>query len=220
MPPLQQAAISPINLFLVDDHAMFRHGLARVFSKEPGFTLVGQSASAAEALAELPHSGATLVLLDVDLGTERALDFVTRARKQGFHGKILVVTAGITNAESVQLVQSGVSGILHKHRTAEDLCDTIRRVAEGEVFLEKDYLGAIFNTMDRTQTPRRVKLTDRDKRVLRYVFQGLTNRDIGEQLQISESGAKSALRQLFDKLGVRTRAQLVKIALEKYGDQL
>jgi len=52
------------------------------------------------------------------------------------------------------------------------------------------------------------------------VFQGLTNRDIGEQLEISESGAKSALRQLFDKLGVRTRAQLVKIALEKYGDQL
>lgn len=113
-----------------------------------------------------------------------------------------------------------MSGILHKHRTAEDLCDTIRRVAAGEVYLEKEYLPAIFQTMDRTQAPKRVKLTERDKKVLRFVFQGLTNRDIGDQPEISESGAKSALRQLFDKLGVRTRAQLVKIALEKYGDQL
>jgi len=220
MPHSQEAAASPINLFLIDDHAMFRHGLARVFSKEQDLIVVGQSASAAEALAELPYCGATLILLDVDLGTERALDFVTRARKQGFQGRILVVTAGITDAESVQLVRSGVSGILHKHRTAEDLCDTIRRVAAGEVYLEKEYLPAIFQTMDRTQAPKRVKLTERDKKVLRFVFQGLTNRDIGDQLEISESGAKSALRQLFDKLGVRTRAQLVKIALEKYGDQL
>jgi two-component system nitrate/nitrite response regulator NarL len=199
---------------------MFRSGLARVFSKEQDLTVVGQSASAAEALAELAPSGATLVLLDVDLGTERALDFVTRARKQGFHGKILVVTAGITDAEAVQLVKSGVSGILHKHRTVEDLCHTIRRVMTGEVYLEQDYLPAIFQTMDRTETPKRVRLTERDKTVLQFVFQGLTNRDIGRRLEISESGAKSALRQLFDKLGVRTRAQLVRIALEKYGDQL
>ena len=56
--------------------------------------------------------------------------------------------------------------------------------------------------------------------MLRFIFQGLSNRDIGARLKISESGVKSALRQLFNKLGVRTRAQLVRIALERYRDQL
>jgi two-component system nitrate/nitrite response regulator NarL len=160
-----------------------------------------------------------MVILDVDLGSERALDFVTRARKQGFRGRILVVTACVTHQESVQLVRSGVAGILHKQHTAEELCDTIRRVAAGEVYLEKEYLGALFQTVDQTP-PRHGKLTDRDRLVLRFVFRGLTNREIGEKLKISESGAKSALRQLFDKLGVRTRSQLVKVALEQYGDEL
>jgi two-component system nitrate/nitrite response regulator NarL len=199
---------------------MFRDGLARVFAKDREFTVVGQSGAASEALAQLAASGASMVLLDVDLGAERALDFVTRARKQGFRGKILVVTAGITDKESVQLVQSGVAGILHKHHSVKILCDTIRRVAGGEVYLEKDYLSALFHTVDRTPPPRRDKLTERDKTVLRLIFQGLTNREVSERLEITESGAKSALRQLFDKLGVRTRAQLVKIALERYGEQL
>ncbi|HEY4084537.1 MAG TPA: response regulator transcription factor [Bryobacteraceae bacterium] len=215
-----ETATAPINLFLIDDHAMFRSGLARLFAKEREFCVVGQSATTADALARLAPSSADMVLLDVDLGAERALDFVTRARLQGFRGKILVVTAGVTAKESVQLVQSGVAGILHKHHTAEELCDTILRVAADEVYLEKEYLGALFQTVDQTQPSRRSRLTDRDRTVLRFVFRGLTNREIADHLNISESGAKSALRQLFDKLGVRTRSQLVKVALEQYGHEL
>ncbi len=200
---------------------MFRQGMTRVFSKEPHFSVVGQASTAAEALEKLPGSGANMVLLDVDLGAERALDFVLRARKQRFHGKILVVTAGVTSRESIQLIQSGVAGILHKHHSTEILCNTIRRVAAGEVHLEQEYLPVLFHAVDAGTPPEtRTKLTERDKTVLRFIFQGLTNREISARLQISESGAKSALRQLFDKLGVRTRAQLVKIALEQYGDQL
>ncbi|HVV47443.1 MAG TPA: response regulator transcription factor [Bryobacteraceae bacterium] len=214
-----ETATAPINLFLIDDHAMFRSGLARVFAREREFVVVGQSATTADALAQLGPTGTNMVLLDVDLGSERALDFVTRARRQGFRGKILVVTAGITARESLQLVQSGVAGILHKHHTVEALCETIRRVAAGEVYLEKEYLGTLFQTVNKAQ-PSSTKLTDRDRTVLRFVFRGLTNREIGDSLKISESGAKSALRQLFDKLGVRTRSQLVKVALEQYGDEL
>jgi len=199
---------------------MFRQGLARVLEKEPDFKVVGQCASVSEALAQLPVSGATMILLDVDLGAERALDFIGAARKQGFEGQILVVTAGVSAQEAVQVVQAGVGGILHKHHSTEVLCAAVRQVAAGEVYLEKKYLTPLFRTVDRTRTQKQSKLTDRDKTVLRLIFQGLTNRDISMRLQISESGAKSAVRQLFDKLAVRTRAQLVKVALEQYRDQL
>src|SRR5262245_46662764 len=108
-----QTEIQPINLLLVDDHAMFREGLARVLEKEPGMRVVAQCGSASEALTVLNRSGATMVLLDVDLGPERAIDFILEARKKGFGGQILIVTAGISGQEAVQLIQAGVTGILH-----------------------------------------------------------------------------------------------------------
>jgi two-component system nitrate/nitrite response regulator NarL len=209
-----------INLLLLDDHAMFRQGLARVLEKESGMKVVAQCSSSAEALAVLAGSGATMVLLDVDLGPERALDFVAAAKKKGFEGQILVVTAGVSGPEATQLIQAGAAGILHKHHSTEVLCGIIRQVAAGEVYLEKEYLSSLFRSVDRTRQHQRPPLTERDKTVLRFIFQGLTNKDIGARLNISESAVKSSLRQLFEKLEVRTRAQLVKVALERYRDQL
>lgn len=208
-----------IKLLLVDDHAMFCDGLARILEKEPDMKVVGKCASAAQALSLLPKSGATMVLLDFDLGAERAVDFVAEARQGGFKGQILVVTAGVSDQEAVQLIQAGVAGILHKHNSAEVLCSVVRQVAAGEVCLEKSYLKPLFRTVDRS-APTRPTLTDRDKMVLRCIFQGLANKEIGARLQISEGAVKASLRQLFDKLAVRTRAQLVKVALEQYRDQL
>jgi DNA-binding NarL/FixJ family response regulator len=215
-----EIALQTINIFLVDDHGMFREGLARMLEKEADLKVVGQSASSAEALAQLPLSGATMILLDVDLGSERALDFVIGAKRQNFEGKILVLTAGVSGPEAIQLVQAGVAGILHKHHSTHVLCETIRQVAAGEVCLEKNYLPHLFRTVDRTRGPVQPKLTERDKTVLRFIFQGLTNKEIAARLDISEGAVKASLRQLFEKLNVRTRAQLVKIALEQYRDQL
>jgi len=159
---MSQAAAQLINLFLLDDHAMFREGLARMLEKEPDLKVTGQSSSSAEALAKLPVSGASMILLDVDLGPERAVDFVLQARKNGFEGQILVLTAGVSGPEAVQLVQAGVAGILHKHHSTDVLCKIIRQVAAGESCLEKDYLTPLFRSMDRTRASSQPKLTERD----------------------------------------------------------
>jgi two-component system nitrate/nitrite response regulator NarL len=212
--------IEVIRILLVDDHAMFRDGLARMLDKEPDFTIAGQVSSATEGLAMLPRSDIGIVLLDVDLGAERALDFVKGARAGGFEGRILIVTAGMSDQEAVQLVQSGVSGILHKHHSTDVLCGTIRRIAAGEVCLEQAYLGPLFRSVDRTRAPKRAALTERDKTVLRCILQGLTNREIAGRLQISEGAVKASVRHVCEKLSVRTRSQLVKVALEQYKDQL
>lgn len=217
---IDDTAVASIDVLLVDDHAMFRESLARVLEKEPGIHVVGQSATCAEALTKLAKSGASMVLLDVDLGPERALDFILEAKQRGFLGQFLVVTAGVSGPEAVQLVQAGVAGILHKHQSTEALLETIRKVASGEVCLEQQYLGALFRSVDRTRESTRPRLTERDKKVLRFVFQGLTNKEIGSRIEISEGAVKFSLRQLCEKLGVRTRAQLVKVALEQYHDQL
>ncbi len=217
---MSNQALDTIRILLVDDHVMFREGLARMLDKEPDFAVAGQVSSATEGLSLLTSTGAGVVLLDVDLGAERALDFVKGARASGFEGKVLIVTAGISDQEAVQLVQAGISGILHKHHSTDVLCDRIRRVAGGEVCLESDYLGPLFRAMDRTRSPKRATLTDRDKTILRCILQGLTNKEIGARIEISEGAVKASVRHVCEKLGVRTRSQLVKIALEQYKDQL
>src|SRR5882672_5646020 len=111
MSQIQAIEATQVRLILVDDHAMFRQSLARILEKEPEFSVVGQFTTCAEALGALGESDATMILLDVDLGQERALDFVHEAKRRKFEGQILVVTAGISSQEAVQLVQSGVVGI-------------------------------------------------------------------------------------------------------------
>jgi two-component system, NarL family, nitrate/nitrite response regulator NarL len=208
-----------IQLILVDDHEMVRDGLARTLDKEPDFTVVGQAASSAEALALLRGS-VDMVLLDVDLGEERALGFVEAARKSDFQGQILVVTAGISGPEAVRLLQAGVSGIVDKRHSGKALCEAIRKVMAGEPYLEDKYLPSLIRSVDRSRPPAMPKLTERDRALLRHILAGLTNREIGTHLQISEGAVKASLRLLFDKVNVKSRTQLVKIALEQYQDQL
>src|SRR5260370_16395569 len=107
---------------------MFREGLARSIERQEDLKVVGQFSSSAEALKELPASGAGIVLLDIDLGAEKALDFVLAAKQKGFEGRILIVTAGASDHEPVPLIQAGLPRILPKHHSTEELCDTIRHV--------------------------------------------------------------------------------------------
>jgi len=156
----------------------------------------------------------------MDLRVERGMTFVVEAKRRGFLGPILVVTAGLSGQEAVRLIRNGVAGILHKEHSTEALCRVIRQVASGQPCLETEYLTSLFRSMDRTRGPERPTLTSRDQTLLRFVLEGLTNKAIGQRLDVSEGTVKVSLRQLFDKLGVRTRAQLVKVALEEYRDEL
>jgi two-component system, NarL family, nitrate/nitrite response regulator NarL len=208
-----------INVLLVDDHAMFREGLARMLAAEQDLEVVAESSSVPEALSLL-NAQTDVVLLDVDLGPERALEFVQRAKAAAFQGRILIVTAGISGREAVQLVQAGVAGILHKNHPTKVLCGAIRKVMAGEACIEDEYLSALFQSVDRASSGMHPKFTERDRVVVQHILQGLSNREIAERLGISEAAVKASLRQLFEKLSVHTRAQLVKVALEQYNGRL
>ncbi len=210
-----------IRLLLVDDHALFREALAEKLAKEPDMAVIGTCGSGADALRLLnADAQPTMMLLDFDLGPERVIDFLQRAKEKGFAGYVLMVTAGVSGREAIQLIQAGVHGILHKHNTPQTLCQTIRQIARGELYLEKAYLAPVFRDINKLRGGNEPHLTERDKAILRFLFEGLANKEIAANLEVSEGAVKSSISQLFQKLGVRTRAQLVKVALERYGDQL
>lgn len=211
--------MAKVNLLLLDDHTLFRVMLSRLLDTDDNFHVIGHCASSTEALKTLARSRADLVLLDYDLGKrETGLQFIRQARETGYTGRIFIVTAGMTDAEYVRALGLGVCGIFLKHSSPELLTEAIHKVMAGETSIDPRCIQALVNAVDsQTSQARRNEFSDRERDVLRGVFAGLSNKEIGASLNISEASVKSALQQLFIKTGVRTRSQLVRVALEEYG---
>jgi DNA-binding NarL/FixJ family response regulator len=206
-----------IKILLVDDHTLFREALSRWLEGEPGLEMAAHCASVGDALDYLRRSPIDIVLLDHDLGKERGFQFLADARLTGFQGRVLMVTAGMTDADCVKALDLGAHGVFLKHSSPDLLAEAIRKVAGGETWLDPACVQALVEAAKRPQRVRRdLPFTERESQVLRGVLEGLSNKEIGARLGISESSVKAALQQLFQKTGVRTRSQLVRIALEEH----
>jgi DNA-binding NarL/FixJ family response regulator len=204
----------------VDDHGLFRESLSRLLQTEPDFRIAGSYATATAALAapELKETG--IVLLDYDLGEEDGSCFLEQAQDCGFRGQVLLVTAGMNDAVMFRALQNGASGIFLKHSPPSHLVEAIRKVVAGEVWLDPGVTRSVIAAATGNTAAKREArgLTDREYAVLKGVLEGLTNKEIGTRLAISESSVKGVLQQLFDKTGVRTRSQLVRIAIERHSE--
>jgi two-component system, NarL family, nitrate/nitrite response regulator NarL len=209
-----------IRLLLLDDHTLFRESLSRLLDAEPDFEMVADCSSVEQAIEVLRNRAVDLVLLDYDLGSERAPDFLDRAHELGLAPRVLMVTAGVTPSESVQILNEGASGIFLKHSSPALLAEAIRKVNSGETWVDQRCLRDIVHVASQPEgRPATKDFTERERAVLRGVFEGLSNKEIGARLGISEGSVKAALQQLFHKTGVRTRSQLVRIALEQFAGQ-
>jgi DNA-binding NarL/FixJ family response regulator len=204
-----------IRLLLIDDHVLFRDGLSRLLALEPDFDVVTGCGTTAEALATLGRQPVDIVLLDYDLGEDQGSHFISSARAAGYTGKVLMVTAGMTAKESSSALHLGASGIFLKHNSPGTLAKAVRLIIGGEIWVDPKVIHLMADRVDqREEEPVSPLLTEREQQVLRGIFEGLTNKEIGAQLGVSDGAIKATLQQLFQKTGVRTRGQLVRIALE------
>ena len=209
-----------IRLLLLDDHVLFRESLSRLLASEPDFQMVGHCGTCAEALALLRRSPADVALVDFDLGDDHGGQFLAAAQRSGYTGKILMVTAGMTAEESALAFKLGASGIFLKHNSPSSLAQAIRMVANGEMWVDQKVIRALSDVIPRREEhDLRKLLTEREQEVLQGLFEGLTNKEIATRLGVSEASAKATIQELFSKAGVRTRSQLVRIAIERYSSE-
>ncbi len=202
----------------MDDHSLFRESLSRLLQAEPDLRIVATCSSATEALAIVEREAVDLVLLDFDLGEQEGSLFLDSVKAKAFAGRILMVTAGMSDAGTLRAMEAGAAGIFLKHSPPAQLLEAIYKVMRGEMFLDSRAVRSLVagasgkSEEQRTSQP----FTQRERAVLKGVFEGFTNKEIAGQLEISEGSVKAVLQQLFDKTGVRTRSQLVRIALESF----
>lgn len=210
-----------VRVLIVDDHTLFRESLSRLLQAEHGFE-VRHCGSVTDGLSILGGWTADIVLLDFDLGDEKGSSFLSKASAAGFRGKTLLLTAGVNELEAADLIRQGISGVVLKHSPPEELSESIHKILAGKVWFEQAYLKRV---IERTSSSDSIRaqatiFTERERQVLSLVFEGLANKEIADRLQVSESSVKSSLQQLFEKTGVRTRSQLVRVALEKFKEHL
>jgi DNA-binding NarL/FixJ family response regulator len=214
--------MSKTRLLLLDDHTLFRAMLSRLLGTDSDFQVVADCSTIPEALKILSRESIDLVLLDFDLGErETGFEFIQQARNVGYQGRIFIVTAGMTDADYVTALGFGICGLFLKHSSPELLIEAIHKVMAGQTWIDQRCIQGLASAIaNHSVAPRQNELTERETHVLKGVFTGLSNKEIGTQLNISEASVKSALQQLFTKTGVRTRSQLVRVALEEYGTTL
>ncbi len=129
-----------------------------------------------------------------------------------------MVTAGMTDAATLQVMEAGASGVFLKHNDPEQLVTAIHRVTNDEIWLDRGTVRSLVAAKEaQTERIERTRpLTSRQSEVLRGILDGLANKEIAWKLNLSESSIKAVIQELFRKAGVRTRSQLVRIAIERH----
>jgi DNA-binding NarL/FixJ family response regulator len=208
--PLPPADHQRIRLVLVDDHVLFRESLARLLASESDFELVAECATPADALKSLKNREADVILVDAEIAKE----FIPCARRNRCAGRMLVIANDIDAAGSALVLKHGASGIFLTSDSSSRLLQAIRLVAHGEAWLDQKVIRLLAERYPDYDNRWFGTLRERERSVLQGIVDGLSNRKIGDQMGVSESTIKATLQSLFSKAGVRTRSQLVRIALE------
>ncbi len=204
-------------LLVVDAAAIVRFGLRHLFAAEPGVAVVGEAAAPRDALALADRCLPDLVVLDPDLGPDlggagAGLDLARRLLER--RARVLVLTGSADRDLMLRAVRLGVHGFLRKSAATPEVLAAVHALLRGEgVFAAGPAVGGpAAGDGPAADEPRPPALTERENQVLRLLAVGMSNREIGERLVISEATVKFHVRNLRDKLEVRRRTQIVHTA--------
>jgi len=210
-----------IRICLLEDHRILSEGLAMMLGGERDIEVVALCQNVADAAQVAVSQQVDLFLVDLKLQGEEGFDLLEKLHRMEHPARIVILAAQVEAVELIRVVSLGVSGIILKKSPAGELLRCIRSVASGEAWLEQNHLNALLQELSRPHHEESEQpLTDREKIVLRSLLQGLSNKQIAERMNVRETAVKFLMQTLFRKTGVHARSQLVRVALEKYREEL
>ncbi len=223
-----------IKIIVADDHPIFRDGLCRLLSLEPDFAVIAQASDGREVIDLLTEHQPDILLLDLRMPGLDGLATLQRMQAARSRTKVIVLTASDDKNEFVQAMKLGTSGIVLKQTATDLLIKSIRKVYQGEIWLDSLTTAAVMKQFatatveeqsgapaQQAPAPReqrdreRSPLSQREREIVALVAQGFKNKEMAEKMFISEQTVKNHLHNIFDKLGVSDRLELALYAIHK-----
>ncbi|MFD7413200.1 response regulator [Kitasatospora purpeofusca] len=213
------AAAAPVRVFLLDDHEVVRRGVHDLLDGEPDLEVVGEAATAEQALVRVPALRPDVAVLDVRLGDGDGVAVCRELRSRMPDLACLMLTSFDDEEALLDAVMAGAAGYVLKQISGTDLVTAVRTVASGRSMLDPGAATRLLNRLRSEAQPERPaaggpELTTREQEVLALIGEGLTNRQIGERLYLAEKTVKNHVSRLLAKLGVERRVQAALIATE------
>jgi two-component system, NarL family, response regulator DevR len=211
-----QAERRPIRVFLLDDHEVVRQGVRSLLEASGGITVVGEAGCCADALPRIGATSPDVAILDVQLPDGSGVEVCRDVRSAMPNVACLMLTSFSDEEAMFQAVLAGAAGFVLKQVRGNDLANTVRRVAAGESLIDpamtRQLLERVRNPTAR-EDPKLGSLTKLERSILDLVAEGMTNRQIGQQLHIAEKTVKNYMSSVLSKLGFSRRTEAAVYAI-------
>ena len=208
---------NPIRILIADDHAVVREGLRSFIQIKPDLEVVGEAADGIEVVEKARHLQPDVILLDIIMPRQDGIQAIEQLQQEGSQARILVITSFAEDDLIFPAIKAGALGYLLKDSTPQELIHAIHTVNSGESTLHPTVARKLIDELNRkpelplTEEP----LTERELQVLRLIARGYSNREIAEQLNLSERTVGKYTSNILDKLHLANRTQAALYALRK-----
>jgi DNA-binding NarL/FixJ family response regulator len=212
--------MSTLSIVVVDDAPLIQAGLAAALKAE-GFNIVGQASDALSAVSVCRERTPDIVLLDVLMPGISGLDVVDKIISASPKSRVVLLTSSESGEDLLKAIKAGARGYIVKDTPMDDLVRRLKEVHGGGAVVSPAMGGKLFDTVAQLlkhrdiSMSRRPALTGREIEVLQLIAEGMTSKEVGEQLFISENTVKNHVRNILDKLGLRSRSEAVMYALRE-----
>lgn len=206
--------VRPIRIMIVDDHVVIRSGLRMLIEHDQRMQVVAMAGNKTEALERAASERPDVIILDLLLGDEDGLSFLPELCQESPNSRVLVLT-GVQNPDAHRrAIRRGAMGIVLKEHAADQLLKAIKKVNDGEVWIERSMMGSMIQEFNKPalvdpEVTKIESLTDREREVIALIGEGLKNKQVGERLFISETTVTHHLSSVFSKLEVSDRLELI-----------
>jgi DNA-binding NarL/FixJ family response regulator len=202
----QSVSTDKIRILIADDHVTVREGLVAMISRQPDMAVVGEAANGRDAVELWREHRPNVTLLDLRMPLLDGVGAIDAIRRQDSAARIIILTTFETDHEISRAIKAGAKGYLLKDAPLEELLECIRSVHAGKTSIAPELVAKLAANMSRET------LTGRELDVLKLLAQGKGNKEIGENLFISETTVKSHLRSIYTKLDVLSRTEAISAA--------
>jgi two-component system NarL family response regulator len=210
LPPAETAvAVTKASVLLVDDHALLRTGVANIINQESDLRVVAEAGNGLEAVDAFERHHPDVTLLDLRMPVMEGVEAVKQIRARDPRARVIVLTTYDTDDEISRALKAGAKAYVLKDIAADDLIGCIRDVLAGKTYLAPAAAAKL------AEGVTRVQLTPREMATLRLMADGKANKEIASDLAISERTVKTHLGHLFEKLGVTSRTEAIKVATRR-----